>query len=74
MTPSDILLYSHQYLLSHCQKCFLLRQVGANTETHRQILNRVKDLGTLNPKWDDAQIPPPPSRLRALCRVKNWTG
>lgn len=52
MTPSDILLYSHQYLLSHCQKCFLLRQVGANTETHRQILNRVKDLGTLNPKWD----------------------
>ena len=37
MGPNDILLYSYiSALLSHHQRCFLLKQIGPNTETHRK--------------------------------------
>ena len=43
MTSADVLLYPY---------IFLLHQIGRNTETYRYRVQRVRDLRTLNPKWD----------------------
>ena len=51
MTPNDILLYSpNNVLFSHHQRSFLLQQMGTNTET--DVIQSVRDLETLNLKWE----------------------
>lgn len=47
MIPKDILVYSWiSTLFSHHQRSVLLHLVETNTETHTQVITRVRDLGT----------------------------
>lgn len=44
MIPDDVLLYAEIYaLLSHHQRSFLPQYMGANTETHRETLQRERE-------------------------------
>lgn len=54
MTSKDILLHSQvTEWLNLYQTSFLLQSMKINSETHSQItVERVKDLETLDPKWD----------------------
>lgn len=55
-TPNDILC-AQSLLLSSLHRCFLLGQMGTDTETHSQSVCRGRDLGTLSPNWG-VSIPP----------------
>ena len=64
MTPNAILPYSSIItLFSHHQRNFLLQKMTKNMKTHRHIIPRVGDLGTLSPRWD-VSIKSHPSELR----------
>lgn len=55
-------------LHSHWQRSCLMQRMGTNTETYLQAdsMQRVRDLGTLGPKWD-VSIKSFPSGLRKPC-------
>jgi len=66
MIPSDILLCSQfGALLCYHQRSLFLQQKGTNTETHSHM-QRVRDLGTLNPK-EDVSIQSLSSWIREPC-------
>ena len=53
MIPKGILLNSWiSALLSHHQRSFLQQQMGSNRDPQPDIIQRVRDLGTLSSKWD----------------------
>lgn len=71
-TPNDILLCSQigaPFILN--MRSFFLGQRGTKTETHSQTFCRVRDLGTLRPKWN-VSIKSLPSEMRQPCGRRGW--
>lgn len=73
MTPRDILLYSKtRVLLSHPPRSFFLQQIGQR-DPQTDVMQRVKDLDTLNSKWDVfIKSLPPGSGIHQKRREKEY--